>query len=220
MTAEEHGLCGACWSGTAFITGAICDTCGAPVMGESHGEVLQCDDCIQTARPWSRGRAVFLYRDIGRRLVLSFKHGDRLDLARPAATWMAQRVDEIVSPETLIVPVPLHWTRLVKRKYNQASVLAQALGAKLGNCVLVDGLVRSTRTPSLDGKGRGDRFETLAQVIAPHPRRGGLMRDRQVLLVDDVMTSGATLAACAEAARGAGAVDVLTVTLARVAKDD
>lgn len=219
MTEEEHGLCGSCWSQTGFITGAACDTCGAPLMGSDDGDILQCDDCMQIARPWSRGRAVFLYNGVGRKLVLSLKHGDRLDLSWPAAGWMAQRVEDLVGLDTLIVPVPLHWSRLMRRKYNQAAVLALDLGRRLGAVVLVDGLVRSGRTPSLDGKGREARFQTLSGVITPHPKRGKLMKDRTVLLVDDVMTSGATLAACAEAAKLAGAKDVFTVTLARVVKD-
>lgn len=220
LTEAEHGLCGSCWGRTAFISGAICDTCGAPLIGDDHGEVLQCDDCMQIARPWSRGRAVFLYSEVGRQLVLALKHGDRLDLSWPAAGWMARRADGIVDPDVMIVPVPLHWSRLIKRKYNQAAVLAQDLGRHMGRTVLVDGLVRAERTAPLDGHNRDARFSALSNVITPHPRRGRLMAGRQVLLVDDVMTSGATLAACAEAARAAGATDVFTITLARVVKDN
>ena len=188
-------------------------------MGDDQNEILQCDDCMQIARPWDRGRAVFLYKDVGRQLVLALKHGDRLNLCWPAAGWMANRVRDVIDPEVLIVPVPLHWSRLVKRKYNQAALLAQDMGRHLGATVLVDGLVRTHRTPSLDGRSRDSRFETLSDVIEPQAQRGQLMAGRSVLLVDDVMTSGATLAACTEAAKAAGAKEVFTVTLARVVKD-
>ena len=219
QTEAEHGLCGPCWVQTAFISGAICDTCGAPLMGEDFGEILQCDDCMQIARPWDRGRAAVVYKGVGRKLVLSLKHGDRLHLAWPAAGWMASQVADLIDDRTVIVPVPLHWSRLVQRKYNQASVLAQDLGKRLKRPVLVDGLVRLGRTPMLDGKGRDARFAALADTIAPHPKRVSRLAGRSVLLVDDVMTSGATLAACTEAARKAGANQVMTVTLARVVKD-
>ena len=219
MTEAEHGLCGACWGQTAFISGTICDTCGCPLPGDDHGEVLQCDDCMQIARPWERGRAAFVYKDVGRKLVLALKHGDRLELAWPAAGWMAGRVADLVKPDTIIVPVPLHWSRLIRRKYNQAALLAQDLGRHLHRPVLVDGLLRIRRTAPLDGVSRQDRFATVAEVIAPHPKRGMQLVGKSVLLVDDVMTSGATLAACTEAAHKAGAAHVNVVTLARVVKD-
>lgn len=219
QTEAENGLCGACWAQTAFISGAICDTCGCPLMGEDHGDVLQCDDCMQIARPWERGRAAFVYKDVGRRLVLSLKHGDRLELSWPAAGWMASRVADLIDDQTVIVPVPLHWSRLIRRKYNQAALLAQDLGKRLNRPVLVDGLMRIRRTAPLDGVTREDRFAAVAEVIAPHPKRGVQLAGKTVLLVDDVMTSGATLAACTEAAHKAGAAHVNIVTLARVVKD-
>lgn len=188
-------------------------------MGDDQGDVLQCDDCMQIARPWARGRAAFVYGDVGRQLVLALKHGDRLDLSWPASGWMAARAAPLIADDTLIVPVPLHWSRLIRRKYNQSAVLAQDLGKRLNRQVLVDGLMRIRRTPVLDGVGRQDRFAVVAEVIAPHPKRGARLRGRPVLLVDDVMTSGATLAACTEAAHKAGAAQVNILTLARVVKD-
>lgn len=218
-TEAEHGLCGRCWAGITFIDGAICDSCGAPLLGNGDGAVLQCDDCLQTARPWDSGRSVLVYRDVGRQMVLALKHGDRTELADPMGTWMASHVSGLITPDTVIVPVPLHWSRLMRRKYNQAGLLAQTIGKCLNRPVHVNALQRTHRTPSLDGAGKDARFATLADVIAPHPRRGPRLAGKDVLLVDDVMTSGATLAACAEAAHKAGAGLVNVVTLARVVKD-
>jgi predicted amidophosphoribosyltransferase len=219
QTEAEHGLCGACWSETQFITGLVCDTCGAPQMGLDQGDVVQCDECMMVARPWDHGRAALEYNGIGRRLVLGLKHGDRLDLVRPAAMWMAARVGPMLRDDTVIVPVPLHWTRLLKRRYNQAAVLAQDIGKQVNRPVWVDALMRTTRTKPLDGHGRTARFEAITGMIQPHPKRGALLQGKSVLLVDDVMTSGATLAATTEAARTAGATNVSIVTLARVVKD-
>lgn len=219
MTEAEHGLCGTCWAGTAFINGTICDACGVPLPGDASETDLRCDDCLRIARPWHKGRAAFAYAGVGRKLVLGLKHGDRLDLTWPAAGWMAQRAAPLVADDTLLVPVPLHWSRLIRRRYNQAALLAQDLAKHLNRPVLVDGLKRIRHTPPLDGVGREQRFATLSEVIAPHPTRGVALQGRSVLLVDDVMTSGATLAACTEAAHKAGAAHVNVITLARVVKD-
>jgi predicted amidophosphoribosyltransferase len=115
QTEAEHGLCGPCWAETDFISGLVCDTCGTPQMGVDQGERVQCDDCMTIARPWDQGRAALVYKGIGRRLVLGLKHGDRLDLTWPAATWMASRLGPLLRDDTMIVPVPLHWSRLLKR---------------------------------------------------------------------------------------------------------
>lgn len=215
----DFALCGPCWRETPFITGLVCDLCGLPLPGEDLGRVEHCDDCMAIARPWSRGRAALLYRDNGRKLVLALKHGDRPDLARPAARWMAGVAGPLMQPETLVIPVPVHWSRLLRRRYSQSALLAQELARVTGHDWLPDGLVRARKTPMLDGLSRDQRFATLDESIRPHPVRAERLRGRPVLVVDDVMTSGATLGATADAARAAGALSVTVLALARVAKD-
>lgn len=160
-----------------------------------------------------------LYKDNGRNLVLAFKHGDRLDLARPAAAWLLRAARPILRPGMIVVPVPLHWTRLFTRRYNQSALLSRALavGAGLDHCP--DLLVRRQSTGTQDGRSRDGRFANMDGKLTVHPRRQGQIEGREVLIVDDVMTSGATFAAAAEACVGAGAVRVSILALARVAKD-
>ncbi|MEM9787101.1 MAG: double zinc ribbon domain-containing protein [Pseudomonadota bacterium] len=219
QTEAEFGLCGPCWRETQFIGGLVCDTCGTPLPGDDTGETVQCDDCMTIARPWDRGRAALIYSGIGRRLVLGLKHGDRTDLARPAAIWMARNARPLLRDDTVLVPVPLHWVRLARRRYNQAALLVHALGKELQRPVCADALLRSKKTQALEGHSRDARFQTLSGAIVPHPKRIDVIKGKSVLLVDDVMTSGATMAASAEAARAAGAANVSIVTLARVVKD-
>lgn len=217
LTEAEHGLCGACWRDTWFIHGTCCDTCGMPLPGEGTG--LQCDDCMVIARPWDKGRAALVYKDVGRRLALGLKHGDRLDLVPSLATWMAHAGRPLLTPDTLLVPVPLHWTRLLKRRYNQAAELAKGVGRITGAEVRADALHRPKRTRALDGHNRDARFAALEGAIVSHPRRAAFLKDRDVVIVDDVMTSGATFAASSEACLNAGARSVCVLALARVVKD-
>ena len=175
---------------------------------------------MQTPRPWRQGRAALLYADRARQLVLALKHGDRPDIARPAGAWLARAARPMLVPGTLIAPVPLHWTRLLRRRYNQAALLAAALAQHSGADHCPDLLIRTRRTRKLEDVTAEERLEILRGVIAAHPKRRHRITGRPVLLVDDVMTSGATLAACAAACQAAGAGSVDVVVLARVAKDD
>jgi ComF family protein len=218
MVEEEFGLCGPCWRDTPFISGLTCDSCGVPLPGDDHATKEWCDDCLTTARPWSQGRAVFLYKDNARKMVLALKHGDRTELAKPAAKWIANQWPNI-DPETLVIPVPLHWLRFIRRRYNQSSLLAQFVAKELGLAFSPDALRRHRITEMLDGKSKDARFKQLQSAIIPNPKHALSLNMSRVLLVDDVMTSGATLAACTEACYDAGADHVDVALLARVAKD-
>lgn len=219
LVTSDFGLCPSCWRDTPFITGLVCDCCGAPLPGDNADEAVQCDDCLAIARPWSRGRAAMLYRDNARRMVMALKHGDRLDLAKPAAGWLARAAQPLLQPDTLITPVPVHWLRLIRRRYNQAALLSAALGRLVGLPHCPDLLIRSRNTRSQEGRDRSARFLNVEDAFRLNPRRDWQMQGRPVLLVDDVMTSGATLGACADALLAAGAARVDVVVMCRVAKE-
>ncbi|MEX5728003.1 ComF family protein [Rhodovulum iodosum] len=218
---SDFGLCMACWAATPFISGLVCDACGTPLPGTADpGAPVYCDDCLARPRPWARGRAALIYRDTARKMVLALKHGDRTDLAAPAAGWMLQAGAPLLRPGLLIAPVPLHRYRLIRRRYNQAALLARALARRgaLDHCP--DLLIRRRPTPVQEGLGAEARFANIDGAIALHPRRRALAPGREVLIVDDVMTSGATLSACAEACLAAGATEVSVLVLARVVRGD
>lgn len=219
MVNSDFGLCASCWHDTPFIGGTVCDLCGVPLPGQPDGEPIECDDCMARPRPWAKGRAALVYRDRARNIVLALKHGDRPEVARTAGLWLARAGKPLFQDDMVIAPVPLHPTRLLKRRYNQSALLVQALARETGLGYCPDLLVRRTRTAPLDGKSAEDRFSSLRGVISPHPSRAHRMAERPVLLVDDVMTSGATLAACADACHASGATQVFVLVLARVAKD-
>jgi ComF family protein len=218
--ASDFGLCGACWRATPFISGLVCDACGVPLPGDDPGHSVHCDDCMAIGRPWSQGRAALLYRDNGRALVLALKHGDRLELARPMAGWLLRAAEPMLRPNMIVAPIPLHWFRLVSRRYNQSALLSAIVARAAGLDQCPDLLIRRKSTGTQDGRSRDGRFANMNGALSIHPARQARMEGRHVLLVDDVMTSGATFAAAAEACVAAGATGVSVLALARVAKDD
>ena len=210
-------LCPACWAAVAFIVAPLCACCGLPFEFDM-GETAVCGGCARERPVFERARAAFRYDEGSKDLILRFKHADRTDAAPAFARWLARAGAALLADADLIVPVPLHWLRLFSRRYNQAALLASALGRLAGKPAVNDLLVRRRRTPSQGGLGALARRRNVAGAFALHPRRRPLVADKRVLLVDDVFTTGATVSACAAAVLrgGAHAVDVLT--LARVVR--
>jgi len=219
LVTTDFGLCGACWRETPFITGLVCDSCGTPLPGDDADEVAHCDDCMTIARPWSQGRAAMVYKDRARDLVLQLKHSDRIDLARPCGEWLARAAAPILRPGMLVAPVPLHWFRLFRRRYNQAALLSAEVARRARLDHAPDLLRRIRSTGSQEGRDRDNRFANLVDAMQLHPRSANRVTGRHILLVDDVMTSGATLSAAAEACLAGGAAGVSVLCLTRVAKD-
>lgn len=224
--AEEGGLCPDCWREAEFIQGSCCSRCGVPLPGDGLDDaadeaagLLVCDDCLAVQRPWLRGRAALAYRGTGRKLALMLKHSDRLDLAPALGDWVARAAQPLVRPDMLVVPVPVHLRRLLKRKYNQAELLAQRVARAHGLAHRPQLLRRIRHTPMQDHGSVADRFANVDGALVVPVRMAPLVEGRAVLLVDDVMASGATLAAAAEALRAAGAGPISVVVLARAVKD-
>jgi ComF family protein len=161
---------------------------------------------------------VFRYRGIGRTLVLAFKHGDRLDAGPTLGRWLARAGAELFADIDVIVPVPLHRSRLLARRYNQSAVLALALGKSTKLPVAVDMLVRTRATPTQGGLDRNARAANVRGSIVA--RGGKPLKGKRVVLVDDVLTTGATVGVCVWALKRAGAVSVDILTLARVTRED
>lgn len=218
LTDAPHGLCGRCWRETPFLEGHACAACAVPLPGAGDGGDDLCDDCIAAPRPWARGHAVLAYEGRAKTFVHRLKYADRTDLARPAAAWMARKLLPVLPVGALILPVPAHRLRLLARRYNQSALIARGVGERLGAEVLVDGLLRTRATPKLDGLTAVERFSCLDGAIRANPLRGDALEGRLVVIVDDVMTSGATLSACAKAAMAAGAARVEVAVLARTVK--
>jgi ComF family protein len=208
-----HGtLCLGCWQNVQFIAEPMCHACGRPFEFEVAKEAL-CGDCLTELPPYARARSVFVYNEHSRALVLKLKFNDQLHLASVYGPWLMKAGGEMIAASDIIVPVPLSWRRFVGRKYNQAALLAEALAKKSGVPVVPDALARKKHTPPQTGLSRRQREDNVKGVFTV--KRRDAVKGKTVLLIDDVHTTGATLAASARALLKAGAMKVNVLTLAR-----
>jgi ComF family protein len=213
-TVESSGsLCGACFSGFTFIAAPMCRVCGIP-LEIAHGDDLICGGCLRERPDFNRARAVFLYDEKSKRLLLAFKHGDRTDAGVHLARWLRRAGEPLVEACDVIVPVPLHRWRFLWRAYNQAALLANALSKLTDKPTVPDALVRTRATPSQGHLNRNDRRRNVKNAFRVLRTRA--VEGKKVLLIDDVLTTGATVEGCTRALLAAGAQSVDVLVLGRV----
>lgn len=213
IVAATGALCPPCWESMSFLAAPLCERCGQPFDFEEHTG-SSCGACLAHPPGYERARAVFRYDDASKALVLRFKHGDRTGSTPAFARWMARAGAELLAEADIIMPVPLHRWRLWRRRYNQAALLGMELARLTGRPCVPDALQRVRATPSQGTKGRGERRRNVRGAF--RVARPELVGNRRVLLIDDVLTSGATVEECARVLRHAGAAAIDVLTLARV----
>jgi len=209
---QVQTLCASCWKAIHFIAAPYCARCGAPFDLPVEVGTL-CGACLEHEPVFTSAHSALIYDDASKPIILKLKHGDRLHPVPALANWMVRAGDDVWERIDLIVPVPLHRWRLLKRRYNQAALLAQAIGKQVGKPVCVDALIRVRQTSSQGHLGRKERHENVAGAFTA--RAGSALAGQRVVLVDDVLTSGATVNECARVLLCAGAAYVHVVTLAR-----
>jgi ComF family protein len=203
------------WRRITFLDAPVCDGCGAPFEFD-RGPRARCAPCDAEPRAFERARAACLYDDASRGLILAFKHGDRTELSDLFARWVSRAGADLLADAEALVPVPLHRGRLLARRYNQAAEIARALARRTMVRHRPDALVRKRATDTQGGKsGSGRRRNVEGAFVVPAGRRAQV-EGRRVLLIDDVMTTGATAEACAKALLKAGARAVDLAVVARV----
>jgi ComF family protein len=219
---RQGSLCGGCFRALSFITAPFCDRCGVPFPHAGaaapglHGQAGVCSRCALRPPAFAAARAALRYDAAARTLILPFKHADRTEFALLLARHMARAGGGLLAWAELIVPVPLHWRRLLARRYNQSALLAARLARIAARPIAPDLLRRIRSTPALGDRGAVERAAVLEGAFALSRAGRRRVEGRRILLVDDVMTSGATAEACARVLLAGGAAEVAVLAAARV----
>lgn len=212
----DSGFCAGCWGKLSFLDGPACACCGLPFPVALAGENL-CAACLAHPPAFDRARAIFAYDENSRGAILALKHADRLELVPGFARWLARSGRSLITESDVIVPVPLHRLRLWQRRYNQSAELARRLARDWKLAFDPFALVRSRATPSQGAmaSAKARRRNVLSAFKVPDTSR---VAGKRVLLLDDVLTTGATAEACTRALKRAGSARVQVLALARVVK--
>ena len=211
----QGSLCSKCWSQIDFIASPQCRICGLPFEHKYENDDSLCGACLKDKPTYHRARSAFVYIDASKPLVLRFKHADSIHAAPTLAKWMVNAGRELLESADLLLPVPLHWTRLLLRQYNQAALLVNSLASETGIPGYNDILTRNRYTPSQGRRSTLQRQRNVSGAFTVGYRGKPLINDKSILLIDDVYTTGATVNACAKALLKAGAKNVNVLTIAR-----
>ena len=215
-TGEHYTLCGTCFGKLAFVADPLCSSCGVPFDFKATNDDQVCGDCLASPPPFDWAGSALLYNDASRPAILRLKHGEALEMA----PWLATMIGRVLAAGghdwDVIVPVPLHRRRLWRRGFNQSAEISRHLGHRIGASFEPGLLLRRRNTPSQGGLSRKARFRNLAGAFELAPDAKARLEGRRVLLVDDVLTTGATVQACARKLRRAGPAMIGVATAARV----
>ncbi len=211
----QNGLCASCWSKLSFIAPPYCERLGIPFAYDPGPGVLSMQ-ALADPPAYRRARAAVRYDDIARTLVHALKYGDRLELAPLMGRWVARAGHELLAQADAIVPVPLHWRRLWLRRFNQSMLLAKAVSHVSGIPLAETALKRVKATAQQVGLSKTERAQNVQGAFRVFPNGKAAVAGRRLILVDDVLTSGATVDACARALLRAGAAHVDVLVFARV----
>jgi ComF family protein len=213
---DGRGLCPACWSKLSFITRPYCERLGIPFVYDPGQGILSME-AIADPPAYHRARAAVRFDDISRALVHGLKYGDRLELAPMMGRWISRAGRELLAEADALVPVPLHWRRLWARRFNQSAMLAAAISAESGVPIAGGALKRVKPTVQQVGLSRSERAQNVQGAFRVPPEGKPAVIGRRLVVVDDVLTSGATVEGCARALLRAGAANVDVLIFARVA---
>ena len=214
---EGRALCPACWSKLSFITRPYCERLGIPFVYDPGPGILSME-AIADPPAYQRARAAVRFDEISRALVHALKYSDRLDLAPMMGRWVSHAGRELLAEADALVPVPLHWRRLWARRFNQSAMLAAAISAESGVPITAGVLKRVKPTAQQVGLSRTERAANVQGAFRVPPEDRGAVAGRRLVLVDDVLTSSATVDGCARALLRAGAANVDVLIFARVAE--
>jgi ComF family protein len=212
---QSPGLTADAWVKIAFLDAPVCDGCGAPQAYDA-GPGARCPACLSRQRAFDRVRAAVTYDDASRDLILKLKRADRTDLAGLFALWLSRAARDLIEDADAVIPVPLHATRLMGRRFNQAAEIARPLARRAGLTYLPDVLIRRRDTKSQGGRSASGRRRNVQGAFAVPPRARAKIAGKRILLVDDVLTTGATAEGCARVLKAAGASAVHVAAVARV----
>ncbi|HWP15662.1 MAG TPA: ComF family protein [Xanthobacteraceae bacterium] len=211
----DRGVCPACWSKLAFIAAPYCPRLGIPFAYDPGPGILSMQ-AIADPPAYQRARAAVRYDEVAAKVVHAFKYGDRLDLAPLLGGWMVRAGKELFEDADALVPVPLHWRRLWSRRFNQSAALAQAISRATAIPVAHTALRRVKATAQQVGLSRAERATNVQGAFRAEHGAKADVAGRRVIVIDDVLTSGATSDACARALLRAGAAQVDVLVFARV----
>lgn len=204
------------WRKLDFISAPFCKCCGYPFDYDVGDESL-CASCLQDTPVFTSARAALRYEEGSRDLILGFKHGDKTHAVRSFVPWLMRAGQTMLEEADYLVPVPLHRSRLLRRRYNQAALMAFALSRECGTPCLPMGLGRVRATTSQGHLHADERAKNVRKAFSVPNNVRARLQEKKIILIDDVFTTGATVSECTKALLGAGAHEVHVLTLARVA---